>query len=537
MSHPNPSTALGSVVIDELAALGIRRIVISPGSRSGPLSIAASQHPEIETRMCIDERSAAFVALGIAKSSGEPAAVMCTSGTAAANFLPAVIEADMSAAPIVVVTADRPAAMHGIGANQTIQQAGMFDSWARGSSSIPAPTAEHDGNREWRAAVRRVVTAAIGPHPGPGHLNVELSEPLAPASNDGRVVADPYEHPTARIEAGVATKANESSAELPRLESGRGLVIAGDGDYDREGLLAVAEALRWPVLATALSRLRGSSAIAAYADIIGDDLPEELVPEIAIAVGAVGPDMRLEYLIADADRRVRIDRWGRINDPLSNATDVLTGDALELLEKASGSPSKAFQELWRNAEKRAVGEREDEPASLDGLGVVGVINELDWDTLFVGSSLPIREVDRRLDRAGRVVANRGASGIDGSVSTALGAAWASTGRTIAYLGDLAMIHDGNGLLLESRDLDLLIVVADNNGGRIFEDLPHARFAPDFERLFVTPHARDLGDLAAFHGVPYSSVGDRRELVAAAKEGLEEGGVRVVRVDLSRSPSD
>lgn len=537
MSHPNPSTALGSVVVDELAALGIRRVVISPGSRSGPLSIAASQHPEIETRVCIDERSAAFVALGVAKSSGEPAAVMCTSGTAVANFLPAVIESDMSAAPLVVMTADRPSAMHGIGANQTIQQAGMFDLWARGSRSIPAPTAGYDRNVEWRAAVREVVAAARGSHPGPGHLNVELSEPLAPASNDGRVVVQPYEYPTGRIEAVEATNAHRSWAELPRLESDRGLVIAGDGDYDRAGLLAAAEAVRWPVLATALSGLRGSTAIGAYADLMGADPPEELVPEIAIAVGAVGPDMRLEDLVARADRRVRIDRWGRINDPLSNATDVLTGDAIELLEKASGSPRGAFREIWRHAEKRAVEEREGESGTLDGLDVVGVINHLDWDTLFAGSSLPIREVDRRLDRAGRVVANRGASGIDGSVSTALGAAWASPGRTLAYLGDLAMIHDGNGLLLESRDLDLVIVVADNNGGRIFEDLPHARFAPDFDRLFVTPHDRDLGDLAAFHGVPYVSVGDRRELMAAAKEGFDEGGVRIVRVDLSPSPSD
>ncbi len=533
MTHPNPSTALARVVIDELAARGVGLVVISPGSRSAALAIAASQSTELETRVVIDERSAAFHALGVARATGLPVAVLSTSGSAPANFFPAIVEADMSCVPLVVVSADRPAELQGVGANQTIDQTAMFGSKVRAYSGIEAPDASDDGNARWRETVADLVGAATGVRPGPVHLNVRFREPTVPVTEDGRAVGEPYRFETPRLEVG-SEPAVESELELPRLIGGRGLVIAGDGFYDREGVAAAGAALGWPVLATALSGMRGGKVVSTYHHILSNGVPEALVPESVIAIGAIGPSTRLETLIAASGERVRIDRWGRNIDPSRNATHRLRGDAVSLLDSVDGSADPDWGASWDRLETETR-ERNDslilESGPMSGAAVAASLNHVDWGALVAASSLPIREVDAHLRRAGPVFANRGASGIDGFVSMALGVA-SRRPRTMALAGDLSLLHDSNGFLHDGR-IDLTMVVIDNGGGGLFDSLPQAVYAPDFERLFITEPGRSIEELARFHRVRFAEARDPemlRELCAAA---LRRPGVDLIRVPVDR----
>ncbi len=534
MTHPNPSTALARVVVDEMANCGVALIVLSPGSRSGALAIAASQHPDVGTRVVIDERSAAFHALGAVRATGLPVAVVSTSGSAPANFYPAIVEADLSCAPLIAVSADRPAEMQGIGANQTIDQLEMFGSKVRGFAGIEAPDAAQDLNREWRSTVAGLVSAARGRPPGPVHLNVRSREPTVPVADDGRTRGDEYPFPTPRLGSGPGPDRG-ASVEMPELSADRGLVIAGDGEYDREALARRAGELGWPVLATALSGMRRDGVITTYHHLLGPGVLSEMRPSTVVAVGSVGPSSRLEDLVASAETRVRIDLWGRQIDPRRNATQVLAGDVLNLLQKVSGEADAGWSAVWREADRLCRARMDDVLAASDGMSgalVASTLNDVEWHSLVVASSLPVREVDAHLRRSGPVFANRGASGIDGFVSTALGVA-SYRPRTLALAGDLSLLHDSNGFLHDDS-LDLTIVVVDNQGGGLFDSLPQAMHAPDYERLFVTNPNRDLELLARFHGLRYAEAGDREKLKIAAGEALERPGIDLIRVPLDRA---
>ena len=531
---------MARAIIDELARGGVGLAVISPGSRSTALTLAADEHPGIETVVALDERSGGFHALGRAKAHGRPAAAICTSGTAAANYYPAVVEADMSLTPLVALTADRPAESRGVGANQTIDQVDLYGGRVRFFADIAAPEAGASLNGEWRRVASRAVSAALGSgvRPGPVHLNVAFREPTVPAPDDGRAVSRPYEHGVeGRADGARWTTdviAGPPEAAVDGLSASRGLVIAGDGDYDRERLTAEARLLGWPVLATAQSGLRGGDVIGSYHHILAGGVPERLRPEAVAAVGAIGPSRRLEGLVAAAEHRVSIDRWGRRLDPGRNATAVIHGDPAQVLASADGSPSEEWSALWR-ASDAAVDEATKTAVAggrhWTGAGAVRALNLVGWDRLVAASSLPIREVDAHLRRPGQVIANRGASGIDGLVSTALGAA-APGEATAALSGDLSLLHDSNGFLTDvSRDL--VVVVLDNDGGGLFDSLPQARHAPSYERLFVAPHGRDLARFAGFHGVEFAEVGDPGELAEEANLRLGRGGAHLLRAAVDR----
>ncbi|MGB8362829.1 MAG: 2-succinyl-5-enolpyruvyl-6-hydroxy-3-cyclohexene-1-carboxylic-acid synthase, partial [Acidimicrobiia bacterium] len=469
MTHPNASMALARALIDELAAQGVASVYMSPGSRSGALAIAAAEHPEIELCVVLDERSAAFHALGDARAREGPAAVLCTSGTAAANLFPAIVEADMACMPLVAVTADRPAELRGVGANQTIDQVRLYGAKVRAFEELAAPEPLADANRTWRRAVARVMSSSRRPRPGPVHLNVAFWEPTVPVTDDGRTAGEVYPYDTPRLvpapEADVGTRPRASLDTATE----RGLVIAGDGDYDRAGLLSVASGLGWPVLATALSGMRGGPVISSYGRLIAGGVPDDLVPATVVAVGAIGPDTRLEDLIASAGSRVRVDRWGRSIDPLHNATVVVTGDPVDLLSSLSGHADPAWAERWAEADRMARVESDEllsGIAPMTGAHVVAALNRVDWGALVVASSLPVREVDAHLTRGGKVFANRGASGIDGFVSTSFGVA-SVISRTVALTGDLSLLHDSNGFIHEGA-FDLTLVVVDNDGGGLFD---------------------------------------------------------------------
>lgn len=534
MTHPNASTALARVVVDELACQGVEVVVIAPGSRSGALAIAAAQHPDIETRVVIDERSAAFHALGVARVSQGPAAVVSTSGTAPANFFPAIVEADMSCVPLVVISADRPAEMQGVGANQTVDQVEMFGTRTRAYAGIEAPTRGEDGNALWRGTVARLVASAKGGSPGPVHLNVRFREPTVPVGDDGRMRAEPYGFATPRLPSVPIETGGGDLADLPVLEADRGLLIAGDGVYDRDRLLGRAAELGWPILATAQSSLRGRGVVSTYHHLLAKGVPAALRPETVVVVGAIGPSPRLETLVATAPTRVRIDRWGRRVDPERNATHVLHGDVGELLEGARPSVSNEWALAWTEADQRARSRLREIVSGTDamsGPAVVVAVDDLDWAALVAASSLPIRDVDAHLDHPGPVFANRGASGIDGFVSTALGVA-SRIPHTLALAGDLSLLHDSNGFIVDVA-IDATIVVVDNEGGGLFDSLPQARHAPEYERLFVTKPNRSFRDLARFHGLRYEEVGDMAGLTRAVGESLHRPGIDLIRVSVDR----
>lgn len=536
MSHPNPSTALARTVVDEMALHGVRLFVISPGSRSAALAIAAAESDDVETRVVVDERSAAFHALGAARATGRPAAVVSTSGSAPTHFFPAIVEADASCVPLVAVSADRPAELQGVGANQTMDQAHLFGAKVRAYGGIEAPDAGTDANQYWRGAVARLLVAASGPTPGPVHLNVRFREPTVPVTDDGRTRGEEYPFATPRIgEVGDTPLApTGEDAGYPVLSGDRGLIIAGDGIYDREDLAQMSRRLGWPVLATAMSGMRGGEVVTTYHHLLAAGVPEDLRPRTVVAVGAIGPSPRLEQLVASARWRVRIDRWGRGIDPGRNATHRINGDVSALLARVDGPSSEGWRSTWLESDRlrRAeMGRVLGEGGVMTGAGVASALDEVSWDTLVVSSSLPIREVDAHLTRSGPVLANRGLSGVDGFVSTALGVAGESR-RALALCGDISLLHDGNGFIHDG-DIDLTLVVIDNGGGGLFDSLPQARHAPQYERLFVTPHHRRIEDLTRLHGLRYWEADDVLSLRALCDGALARSGVDVIRVAVDR----
>jgi 2-succinyl-5-enolpyruvyl-6-hydroxy-3-cyclohexene-1-carboxylate synthase len=600
----NPATAFASVLVDELARCGLREAVLAPGSRSAPLAMALwerAQHPAgdppgeagdeaaeaggIRLHVRIDERSAAFLALGLAKASGRPVAVLCTSGTAAAHFHAAVIEADESGVPLIVLTADRPPELRGTGANQTIDQLKLYGAAVRWFCEAGVPEERPGQVAYWRSLACRAwacASGALGGFPGPVHVNVPLREPLvpdpAPAGGspgaagagwpeplDGRPDGAPWTAIAAVSPAGPGPEpfgvipTGAVALDLPWTE--RGVLVCGDGGYDAAPLLRLAADAGWPVLAEPSSGARrGPNALSAYQYLL--DAPEFLArhrPDLIVSAGRPGLSRgQIAFLGGPAgDRRpaagggqagpaprhvVVAQGPGRWADPARSATDVAASIRL-VRAPGPGSPAGSWLSSWLAADAAA------RRAADVVLGAGGVLTEPrlardlaaalpSGSLLWVASSLPVRDLDYHLaPRSGlRVLASRGASGIDGLVSAAIGAALAHQraggGRAAALLGDLALLHDAAGLFLgpdEPRP-DLALVVINNDGGGIFSALEQAAFPGPFERVFGTPHHARLGHLAAAAGIPHSLLAQAAELPAA----LRGRGLRIIEVAADRA---
>ena len=572
----NPSTAFATVFVDELIRCGLREVVVAPGSRSAPLAMALHDRcgPDgpLRLHVRIDERTAAFLALGLAKASGRPAAVLCTSGTAAANFHPAVIEADESGVPLLLLTADRPPELRGTGANQTIDQFQLYGAAVRWFADAGVPEARAGMNAYWRSLACRgwaAASGAAGGFPGPVQVNIPLRDPLVPGPADRRSAPGggepprpgqlgddqpgwvesldgrPDGAPWTRL-AGPASPERLGTLELPWTE--RGVVLAGDGAVDAATLAALAERAGWPVLAEPSSGARqGSAALTAYQYLLDD--PKYTAahpPDLVISAGRPGLSRgQLGFLRQAAGHGARqvvlAQGPGRWADPARTATDLAARIQLRGLPPA-GQPA-GWLRRWQQADEAARGALD---AILDAgpeLTEPRLARDLaaalpDGALLWAASSLPIRDLDRQMAaRAGlRVLASRGASGIDGLISAASGAALAHQaaggGPAVALLGDLAMLHDAPGLFAgpaEPRP-DLVIVVASNDGGGIFSTLEPADFPDSFERVFGTPHGARLSALAAAAGLPYRSLRDPAELPAA----LSGSGLRIVEVPAGRA---
>ena len=581
----NPSTAFATVLVDELVRCGLTEAVIAPGSRSAPLAMAfhAASSPaasglpgrRLRLHVRIDERSASFLALGLAKASGRPVAVVCTSGTAAANFHAAVVEADEAGVPLLVLTADRPPELRGTGANQAIDQIKLYGDAVRWFCEAGVPEDQPGQVAYWRSLASRAWSHSAGngaADPGPVHLNLPLRDPLvpdlaSPASGtraaaaagaadwceplDGR----PDGQPWTRVIAARDLPGRQPELELDWTE--RGLVVAGDGTSDPAGVARLAAAADWPLLAEPSSGARrGPAALSSYQFLLDSaEFAARYQPDVIVSAGRPGLSRgQLALLRRAAARHVVLTQGpGRWSDPARTATDVAArvrvrgGPARPATPGSAASPGAQGPTAWLQswlAADAAAREAADAVLAADGmLSEAMLARDLvaalpGEGLLWVASSMPVRDLDRHmLPRADvRVLASRGASGIDGLVSSAIGSALAHQaaggGPAVALLGDLALLHDAPGLMLgpvEPRP-DLCIVVVNNDGGGIFSTLEQAAFPDSFERVFGTPHGADIAALAAAAGLPYVRLGDS----AALAEILAGTGLRLVEVRTDRA---
>ena len=610
-----PAQATGAYVgafVDELARAGVRHVVIAPGSRSAPLAIMTSRHPRLRSWVHLDERSAAFFALGLAKATGTPVALVCTSGTAGANFYPAVVEARAGRVPLVVITADRPPELRDVGAPQTIDQNQLYGPHVKWFVEMALPEATPPLLRYARTLACRLVATAAAAPAGPVHLNAPLREPLVPepmappvgpehADGDawhGRADGGPFariaQPPRRADDATIAAVAHAL------LAARRPLVVCGPQGDDglAEPLGRLAALLGAPLLADPLSRLRGgthdrTAVVDAYDALLRDEpAAARLAPDLVLRVGATPTSKALllwlqrhasvPQILLDGDgwpdptlvatHAVQADARGTCEALLAalgdgeNAEGAATADGAELGDRASRSAASApsassaflpaerrapsaegrrWLAAWQDADRcarAAIAGRlaaSDEP--FEGRALAELAELLpDGATLWVSSSMPVRDADAFFGggaRRVRLLANRGANGIDGVVSSAFGAAAAGDGPVVLAIGDLALYHDMNGLLAgRLHGLPLTIVLLNNDGGGIFSFLPQAtQTSPaEFERLFGTPHGLDFAHAAALHGAAFR----RAESWAAFREAVATGvagdGVSIVELRTDRT---
>ncbi|MEZ4331910.1 MAG: 2-succinyl-5-enolpyruvyl-6-hydroxy-3-cyclohexene-1-carboxylic-acid synthase [Myxococcota bacterium] len=541
-----------------LVASGVEHVVISPGSRSTPLAIAAAFTPGLRSWIELDERAAAYFALGIGKATRRPAALVCTSGTAAANYLPAVVEAHHARVPLVVLTADRPSELRDFGAGQTIEQPGLYGRHPRWCVEVPIPDAGEAAVRHAAILATRAVERATARPAGPVHLNWPLREPLAPTPA-ARALLTPAPAPAAPRFSRAEAAADPRDVEelVAAVERGvRGVVCCGPMDPDAALARAVtdfARAAGWPLFADPASSLRaGEWADAAIGLDAGDLLARapgfaaRMRPEWVVRLGdaPVSKAQRL-WLEAAAPAAVWwLDEGGQWGEPSRQVTRIVQGGAAALLaavaERLATRGGGAWGEAFRSARARGRAALEAAiraPEAFSGLAVAAAIGRAlpPGATLVASNSMPIRLLDLALSQRReplRVLCNRGASGIDGVPSTALGVAAAEPGPTLLFTGDLAFLHDLSGLLVARREaIPLAVVVLDDDGGGIFSFLPVADQgeAVAFERLFRAPHAIDLERAAALFELDYARADSMASLEAALAHALAQPRVSLVHV--------
>lgn len=551
MKATSAAHAFGITFVDELVRQGVRTVCLSPGSRSTPLALAFAEHPSVDVCVVHDERSCAFTALGIARSTGRCVPVLTTSGTAAANLHPAVIEADLSRIPLLILTADRPPELRATGANQAIDQIKLFGDSVRWFCEAGTPETLETSVRYWRSLAARSIHAAEGSPPGPVHLNAALREPLVPTSEtfpyplDGREAGGPWTEtvPSRRVP---TEDAVERTAESLRAIE-RGLVIAGPGPYSGSEPAEVAASLGWPLLADPPSNARrGDNAVSTYDALLrAEGFAEDHRPDAVLRFGSLGISKALMSHIRDAPIQILVDPDAAPLDPDRSVHQVIRADiapAVGALVDALGTKSGGSEWLdsWISADRTARAALDEALDAEDAPTEPRTARDLvravpDGSSLFVAASMPLRDIEWFTSprRGVRFFANRGANGIDGSLSTPVGIALATGGPTFALVGDVAFLHDQNGLLSSATgEIDLTIVVVNNDGGGIFSFLPQADDPEHFERLFGTPHGRDPAVVAELHGCDHVLLKRARDLPAALERS--GSGTRIVEVRTDRT---
>jgi 2-succinyl-5-enolpyruvyl-6-hydroxy-3-cyclohexene-1-carboxylate synthase len=561
VADPNEVYAFVGRFFESLCAAGARHVVISPGSRSTPLSIAADRTSGLRTWIGLDERAAGFFALGLAKATRHPAVLICTSGTAAANYLPAIVEAHYSRVPLIVLTADRPPELRDWGVGQTIEQVGLYGHYPRWSIEVPVPAGGDDAIRYAGQLAARAVETARGTPAGVVHLNWPLREPLAPIADSVATATE-----ATSTEEGIRfTRARlcADPADIRELVSlvrsrERGVILCGPMDPEPEFMNAIAEfasAAGWPVFADPTSQLRsaGTQPSAPILDM-GDALArspgfaEKFRPDFVLRIGDA-PVSKAQRLWIEEVEPLSVwwlDEGGQWGEPSHRATRVVRGGGESLLGLAAAELAghegrtrpwcRRIEGLNETARKAMAGILDSENA-WSGLSVAATVGRrMPADSLlFTSNSMSIRLLDLALanrEARIRVFCQRGASGIDGVTSSALGVAAALNRPTLLLTGDLAFLHDLGGLLVARHEqIPLTLVVLDDNGGGIFSFLPVAaqEEAVGFERLFRTPHDLDLSRAAALFEIDYVAANSPNELGDALDAAFESPSVSIIHV--------
>jgi 2-succinyl-5-enolpyruvyl-6-hydroxy-3-cyclohexene-1-carboxylate synthase len=551
---PAVQTLWTELLVATLADAGVRTCVVSPGSRSTPLVTALAGESRIELPTIIDERAAAFYALGVARATNQPVALVCTSGSAAAHYLPALVEASMASIPLIAITADRPPELQQCGASQTIDQIDLYGSFVRQAFDLGPPTGTPLAMRALRRKIIQAITRARGPHPGPVHIEVPLRKPLEPAkpSTDderslARAVAELRASPVT-IAAPHLVADDTALADLAAAIAAepRGVIVAGalPASFSRQAALAFAARTGYPLLAESGSQLRfaprpGVTAIDHF-DLLLATPTIAPSPRLVIQIGAEPVATAWSTAFAGATRYVLADHeW---HDADSTARAVIVGDVAASLSKLGLDlePRTEFAAAWKAAEARASGAMHRALAShprSEGSVLRAVVDATPREMLVqVGNSLPIRVIDQvcagGVDR--KVLTQRGAAGIDGLIASAAGATRAHK-PVLLILGDVSFAHDVGGLLAAREAIaPLVVLVIDNGGGRIFDGLPVARTNPGaaFERHFTTAPHLDIAAVAHVLGARAVTAATPAAAASAVTTALTERGVTVIHAPVT-----
>ncbi len=560
--------------VDELARAGVRHVCIAPGSRSAPLALIIARHPALRTWIHLDERSAAFFALGMARALGAPVALLCTSGTAAANFLPAVVEASSAGVPLIVLTADRPPELRDVGAAQTIDQNRLYGGYAKWFVEVALADATPELLRYARALACRAVATAAAVPAGPVHLNFPFREPLVPSAiespigmSDGDALAwhgrpDGAPWVTVNDASPVATPETIERIAAKLSRARRPLFICGP-QFDQElaaPLAALANALGAPLLVDALSQVRWGThdrhtLIDRYDAVLRNEaIAAALIPDVVLRIGALPTSKALlQYLQCNATAQHIVLDAAEWPDPTLLAAEMVHADPrlachqlLAHITKAGVGSDTDWLSAWRRMNTETSAALTTYLAALnepfEGAALAAVADLLpDRSTLFVSSSMPVRDLDTFASgdkRSLRVLANRGANGIDGVVSSALGVAATrerDDGPLVLVIGDVAFYHDMNGLLAARlRMLDATIVVLNNDGGGIFSFLPQAAQPAHFEQLFGTPHGLRFEPVAELYGAQYHGADTLEALREGVTAGINGTGLHIVEMRTDRA---
>ncbi len=565
MEAANLNALWGELIVEELYRQGVCHVVISPGSRSTPLTVAVARHSGMRSFIFHDERAGGFFALGLARATARPACLICTSGSAGAHYLPALVEAHMDGVPLLVLQADRPPELQETGANQTVPQTGMFSPYLRWQMALPAPSTQVLPEMIL-TTVAQAVQRALHPWPGPVHLNCPFREPLAP---EPAPIPRDY---TARLEEWASRKEPfthltlgqllPDAEELDRLALqlkgiSRGLVIMGrlPAGTPRQPLVALLKTLGWPVLADVVSGLRIPELtpwlVAGYDWLLAHrEWQTSLVPELVLHFGAAPTSKRLlQFLNRHRPRHyVMVNPFPQRIDPNHQVSWRIVADmatvAEALVQRLAPADASPWLQIWKEraeAVRRFVSQnlKQAEQSVFSELHAVSHLSALLPGAigLFLGSSMPIRDADMMLTSHPPeliITANRGASGIDGHLATAAGLAVGSGRPVVAFIGDLALLHDLNTLTALARHRwPVLVVVINNHGGGIFHFLPIEKFSPLFETYFATPHELNFAQLADWLNLPYRGCRTSTSFKQALPEALSTGGPAILEVEIDR----
>lgn len=549
----NTNSVWAGVIVETLHRCGVRQAVVSPGSRSTPLTFALARHAGIEAIPVSDERSAAFFALGLARRSQRPVVLVCTSGTAGANYYPAVIEAQESGVPLLVLTADRPPEMRACASGQTINQQQLYGAHVNRDFELAVPEANIGLLRYLRQTIAHACQSTLQPQAGPVHINVPFRDPLVPAPDDRAksIVPELGESFFAHLEPVGVVESGQTKI-WQRAISARGLIVAGpdqSGDPAKyaANVARLAKQLGWPILADGISPLRhfaakGAAVITAYDTILRNaSAARDLLPRYVLCLGEWPTSKVLRAWIESSGAEiVLVSRRHDNRDALHGKTRQICAPVEALSALVRKPQPGAYAAAWAKAESSMRDFLITAPRPRGGIFegdiVPALAAALPSDTaVFVASSMPVRDVEYfwpATSRGYRFYFNRGANGIDGTLSTAMGVAHGG-GAAVLLTGDLAFLHDTNGLLLAAKLRgSLTVVLVNNNGGGIFEHLPVAGYNPPFEEFFATPQQVDFALLCAAHGVVHHAIASLAALKKAVA-ALPKQGVRVLELRTDR----